>query len=241
MPHGPVTLLCLPYAGAGASVFWSWTALDVAGLSIVPVQLPGREERLADEPHQDVHQAVDALLPEVCELTTGTGRVALFGHSLGAVLAYELSRRLVAGTGVGVAHLFVSGSAVPSTVRGRRATGLPDEEFLARVAELSGYRDPLLDHPEMRELLLPTLRADVAMHEDYRPASAEPLEVPVTAVRGSDDQLIPAAQVERWRAVTTGPFRAVQVPGGHMYLREQPRLLLDLIAGVVGQRLARPG
>jgi surfactin synthase thioesterase subunit len=240
MPHLPVPLLCLPYAGAGASVFWPWTKSANAGLSVVPVQLPGREERLAEEPYRDAHQAADALLPEVLALIGESTRVALFGHSLGAVLAYELTRRLVGQTHVAVAHLFVSGSPGPWRSRVGRASGLADEEFLAQVETFAGYRHPVFDDPDMRELLLPTLRADVTAHENYRPTTDVPLDVPITAVRGADDQLVSTAQAAQWRTATSARFALTEVAGGHMHLVEHPEALLDLIGAVLDALAAEP-
>ncbi|WP_217241009.1 thioesterase II family protein, partial [Streptomyces sp. AC555_RSS877] len=158
---GTIKLVCLPYAGAGASFYRPWAALAGDALEILPLQLPGRERLIDDEPHRDVHSAVDGLVAQLRErLGAGDHRVALFGHSLGAVLAYELAHRLVAEPGVELTHLFVSGSPEAARGRQRRATGLSDENFLAQVGEFAGYLHPALDDPEMRELVLPALRAD---------------------------------------------------------------------------------
>ncbi|GAA5039864.1 surfactin synthase thioesterase subunit [Thermocatellispora tengchongensis] len=224
-------VLCLPFAGAGASFFHPWCRLGVPGVEVVPVQLPGRERRLAEPPYRDVHEAADGLLPGVLASVSGAEKVALFGHSLGAVLAYELARRLSAEGAVPVARLFVSGSPGPWTQRERRATGLDDDAFLARVKEFAGYRHEAFDEPEMRELLLPTLRADVEMHENYRPVSREPIAVPVTAIRGGDDTLVTAGDVAQWREATRLDFATAELPGGHMYLTDGARPLLELIAG----------
>ncbi|WP_367133490.1 MULTISPECIES: thioesterase II family protein [Streptomyces] len=226
----PTPLLCLPFAGAGASFFRPWRDLAVPGVQVLPVQLPGRERRIAEPAHHDVHEAADSLLPEVLTAVSGSGEVALFGHSLGAVVAYELTRRLQADGTARVARLFVSGSPGPWAPRGQRATGLDDEAFLARVKEFAGYRHEAFDDPEMRALLLPTLRSDVEMHESYRPRGEEPVAVPVTSVRGRDDTLVSAADAAQWRGATSLGFATAELPGGHMYLTESGRPLLELIA-----------
>ena len=229
----PVQLLCLPFAGAGGSFFHPWRELGVEGVTPYPVQLPGRERRIAEPPYTDVHRAADGLLPEIDRLRLGPGPVALFGHSLGAVLAYELARRMEARGGR-VAHLFVSGSPDPWSTRDRRAGGLDDERFLARVEEFAGYRHPVFDHPEMRDLLLPTLRADVEMHEAYRPRSREPLAAPVTALRATSDDLVSAADTAGWQAATTDRFTLIELAGGHMYLTEAAPTILSVVAAAVG-------
>ncbi|PRY31846.1 thioesterase II family protein [Pseudosporangium ferrugineum] len=225
----PVQLLCVPFAGAGASFFHPWRDAEVAGVTVHPVQLPGRERRIAEAPCTDVHRAADGLLEEVARLPLGPGPLALFGHSLGAVLAYELARRLEAN-GIPVARLFVSGSPDPWTVRERRASGLDDDRFLARVEELAGYRHPVFDHPEMREILLPALRADVEMHEAYRPLSAEPLAAPITVLHAVSDELVSLGQAAGWKAATAAAFELVELPGGHMYLTGSPAVVLSVVA-----------
>lgn len=228
-----IPVLCLPFAGAGASAFRRCQEYPTEVLRICPVQLPGREERFDEPPYTTVEQAVDGLLGDVLELLDGSGQVALFGHSLGAVLAYELAHRLTRVNGLTVGQLFVSGSPGPWTRRDRRATGLTDDAFVERVREFAGYAHPALEHPELREMLLPTLRADVAMHENYLAPSSTPLAAPVTSIRGADDELVTAEQSAQWAAATSVGWRAVELPGNHMYLVDSPAELVALMAGVL--------
>lgn len=150
---------------------------------MVAVQFPGREERFVEPPHTDAAQAVADACDQVVRATGGAGRVVVFGHSLGAVLAYELVHRLAEVPGISVEALIVSGSPGPWDGRETRASDLDDEAFLAQVRTFAGYAHPALENPDLRELLLPVLRADVAMHENYRPSTDRPLQVPVTALR----------------------------------------------------------
>jgi surfactin synthase thioesterase subunit len=152
----------------------------------------------------------------------------LFGHSLGAVLAYELVH-LLTQRDVHVERLVVSGSPGPWTQRERRAAGLPDEEFLARVEEFAGFRHEALDHPEMRELILPVLQADCEMHEAYVPSTDEPVPVPICSLRGDVDGLVTAEEARQWQDATTAEFSYAEFPGDHMYLVDQGREVLDVI------------
>lgn len=224
-------LLCLPFAGGGASFFNEWKPLSHK-LDIVPVQLPGREKRFCETPYTAVAAAIDGIVAEVLQQIDPDRGVVLFGHSLGAVLAYELSHRLAARPEIFVVGLVASGSPDPWSPRQERATGLADEEFLRRVSLFSGYTHAALQDPTMREMLLPTLRADVEMHEDYRPSSDLPLDVPVVSVRGSSDELVSAGQCDGWRRATRAILHRRELPGGHMYLTESPRPLLDAIESV---------
>ena len=237
----PVPVLCFPFAGAGASAFRRCQEYPSEVLRICPVQLPGREERFDEEPYHDVVQAAADLLPDVLDLIDGNPRVALFGHSLGAVLGYEMAHQLTAIDGLTVVQLFVSGSPGPWTRRSRRATGLSGDEFLGRVREFAGYTHPALEHPELRDMLLPTLRADVAMHEDYLAPSAKPLDAPITSIRGTQDELVSASEASEWAAATSKGWRTVELPGSHMYLVDSPVELVRLMASVLGASVLGAG
>ncbi|MFB6848110.1 thioesterase II family protein [Streptomyces sp. NPDC056373] len=225
------TLVCLPFAGSGASFFRPWRDLAPSALHVVAPQLPGREWRIGEEPAKDVDSAVTALLDDVLDQGV-EGRVALFGHSFGGVLAFELARRLLTVGDLELVHLFPSGSPDPWTPRTRRAAGLADEDFLRRVEEFAGYSHEALAAPEMRELILPTLRGDVEMHESYVADTAQPLPVPVTALRGRTDHLVSAAETAGWSRATTAEFTVTEFDGGHMYVTDGAGQLLTLIEHV---------
>ncbi|KJK47216.1 thioesterase [Lentzea aerocolonigenes] len=227
------TLVCLPYAGAGASFFQPWQAIAGDALRVVPLQLPGRERLIDLDPHRDVGLAVDDLHARLPELLGEERRIALFGHSLGAVLAHELAHRLVTDPDLTLVRLFASGSPAPAAGREHRATGLTDDAFLARVSEFAGYTHEALEDPEMREMILPTLRADVEMHENYVPSTDLPLAAPITVIRGEDDELVSYEDAAGWSKATSADFEHVEVPGGHMYLTEAAPALLRLISSTV--------
>jgi surfactin synthase thioesterase subunit len=237
------TLLCVPFAGAGASYFHPWRALTAGRWRLVAVELPGRERRIMEDPFSSVVETAEDLIDDVAAAAGEGERTVLFGHSLGAVVAYELTHLLTA-RGIPVERLVVSGATGPWTQREVRATGLPDEEFLARIEDFSGFRHEALDHPEMRELILPVLRADCEMHENYVPSTDQPVPVPITSVRGSSDALVTADQARQWQRATTGGFGYTELPGDHMYLVDRAPELLDLIGnaalheGPTGRRVA---
>jgi surfactin synthase thioesterase subunit len=216
-------LVCLPFAGAGAAFFRKWRTLAPAGLTLLPVQLPGREERYSDAPCTSIDQAIHEVLPwvlnQLTRLGDSAGQIALFGHSLGAELAFELSR-LLSSRGVPLTRLLVSGAPGPRDRDVERVSHLEDDAFLEGLRRVSGYRHPATDHPELVQVIMPFLRADSAMHEDYRSAHSELLGVPITSLRGRDDHLVSAADAAQWAAETTAGFRAVEVAGGHMYLTD---------------------
>ncbi|MEU0603964.1 alpha/beta fold hydrolase [Streptomyces sp. NPDC006393] len=222
------TLLCVPFAGAGPSFFHPWRELAAGRWRVSAVELPGREKRLLEEPYRNVVEAAKAEIDNVVADLGEGARTVLFGHSLGAVLAYELVH-LLTQRGVHVERLVVSGSPGPWTQRERRAAGLSGDEFLARVEEFAGFRHEALDHPEMRELILPALHADCTMHEAYVPSTDEPVSVPICSLRGDHDGLVTAEEAQQWRDATTAGFTHAEFPGDHMYLVDHGREVLDVI------------
>jgi surfactin synthase thioesterase subunit len=221
-------------------VFRRCQEYDSTQLRICPVQLPGREDRFDDPPHTELRSAVNDLLPTLLTQVAGSPALALFGHCLGAVLAYEAARRLSAIGRPEVMALFVSGAPAPLLPRERRATGLSDAEFLARIQEFAGYAHPAFEHPELREMLLPLLRADVRMHETYQLPSAEPLSVPIIVIRGSDDELVSRDQAAGWAAATTAECRHAELSGAHMYLTDHPDDLVRLLESELSALGLRP-
>lgn len=222
-------LVCLPFAGAGASFFRKWRPLAPESLQLVPVQLKGREERIAEEPHTDAGEAMDEACPWVVSQIKGADRVALFGHSLGAELAFELARRL-RDRGVRVSRLFVSGAPGPRDRDVDRVSELDDAAFLEGLRRVAGYRHPAMDHPEMLEIMMPFLRADSVMHENYRSAYADLLDISVTSMRGRGDDLVSAAESCSWAGETTGKFSSIELDGSHMYLTDSAEPVLRAIA-----------
>ena len=225
-------LICFPFAGAGASFFRPWAKTMADSVVVTAVQLPGRENRFAEEPYTSVEQAIGALEPELGALADGTDDILIFGHSLGAVLAYELALRLNRLRGTASCRLIVSGSPSPTRPRAQRASGLSDDEFAAQVREFAGYNHPSLEDPEMRALLLPVLRADVHMHEAYSASGKALLDTPVISVRGRDDELVSAQEAQAWQQVTRAPLEMIEVDGGHMYLADNPEPLFEVFSRV---------
>ncbi|WP_201765568.1 thioesterase II family protein [Xanthomonas arboricola] len=232
-------LICVPFAGAGASFFNAWKGVE-DGLQPLALQLPGREKRFLEPLYGDVHAAADELAATLLD-DDADAPALIFGHSLGAVLAFELARRLEASTHYPLLGVVASGSPAPWSPRSERASDQHDDDgFIASVSRFSGYRHAALDDPMMRELLLPVLRADVRMHEDYLPRDSAGLSVPLITVRGADDTLVNADQISGWRGATSADCTHHTLPGGHMYFVDDPAPLLQLISRFAHLRGAVP-
>jgi surfactin synthase thioesterase subunit len=226
-------LFCLHHAGAGASAYREWQQhFDAGDVEVVPVQVPGREGRFTEPPETSIDRLAERLVQPVLDRAAGTP-YAFFGHSMGAVLGYHLSRVLT-GLGRAPAHLFVSAYVPPHI---RRSTGihlLPDPSFVEHIARLEGTPPDVLDHPALLELLLPTLRADFVCCETYEYVAGAPLPVPITAFGGTGDPGVPVACLERWGELSEGPFALRTFDGGHFYLVDDRAAVLAEVAGRLG-------
>jgi surfactin synthase thioesterase subunit len=219
-----VKLMCLPYAGSGASVYRSWSGYESKTMQIVPIQLPGREELFGAPFHKTLHEAADAVADSILEQSDGAS-FALFGHSFGAALAYEAGRRVLA-SGAPLRELIVSGSATPDRLtKGVRLSGLGDDEFVEGVQRITGYDHDSLRIPELRELILPILRADMLIWENYVADAIVPLDVDLVSLRGENDLLVSGEDSMNWKSWTSKSFQILELPGGHMYLTEDWGLL----------------
>lgn len=210
------TLFCLPHAGAGASVYRDWASLLAPEIDVVPVQLPGREGRSREPLRRSVFQLAEELTGPLAR-RAGTD-FALFGHSMGALLGYELARAL-AERGQPPRHLFVSGLPAPQLGPVRRdAHLLADPELLALMEELEGTSPELFAIPNFGQLLLPVMRADLEVCETYYHPHEFALTVPITALGGQRDPSAPVEGLRAWQHVTTVGFDAEFFSGGHFYL-----------------------
>lgn len=226
-------LFCLPFAGAGASVYRAWPAPSERSLHVVPLQLAGREERFADPFYPDIESAGLDQVRAIQSILEPEEPFALFGHSFGATLAFEVAHQLAHLDDRRLVQLFVSGSPAPHVPLGRDSLPLDDEAFVASVENIAGYTHPALADPDLRELLLPALRADIVLHEAYRARERQPLDVPLTALRGHMDHVVSEEDCRSWSRWSRRPIRCVELPGGHMYLVDDPAPLLGEIAAVL--------
>ncbi|WP_051829787.1 MULTISPECIES: thioesterase II family protein [Streptomyces] len=238
---GAVRLICLPHAGGGARFYRPWLDAFGSGVALCPVLLPGREGRWNEPAARSTAELVEPLVQALKALNALDGRpFALFGHSMGAGVAYALALRCLAEPGLpGPVRLFVSGRPAPH-LRPRLPSvhALPEEDFIARLRLLNGTPPEVLAERGLLEAFLPTLRADFALNETFRPVGAPVLDVPVTAFGGESDPLVHPDELLAWRAVTTGGFDLQMFEGDHFYLKEPPAGLVAAVTGAVAEAAA---
>lgn len=222
-------LFCMPHPGSGASAYICWGELLPRRIELAVVQLPGREDRLAEPPFTEWAALVDEVATSLEEHLDRP--FALFGHSSGALLAFEVARRLDRTRRVQPTVLIVSGEPAPQLRDpGPPIHDLPDREFLKELRRRGGTPAEVLEDEELMELLVPTLRADLATWETYRFADGEPLDCPVVAFVGDEDRDVPAAAVRGWSEQTRGDFRLRTFGGNHFFLNSSQEQVVVAIA-----------
>lgn len=221
-------LFCFPYAGGGASIYRKWAGSLRDDVELCAIQLPGREDRLAEPPCARLSELIPRVIDQLSPYTDLP--FAFFGHSLGALIAFELTRTLRDAWVTQPAHLFVSGRRAPH-LPARRAPmyDLPDAEFEAGLAEMQGTPREVLENRELMDLVVPILRVDFALNDTYTHARATALDVPLTVFGGSDDVEATPEELDAWR-LHSRAFGGVHVfPGHHFYLHDHAGALAQAV------------
>lgn len=224
-------LVCLPHGGAGASFFAPWGAHVAGDVELLAVSYPGREERWGEPFPRDLEEVVARVVAALRTLPDLP--FVVFGHSLGAVVAHETTKRLhTLGRPLPVG-LVVSGRQAPQDERGGDVHRSGDEGMLAELRRLGGVGAVVLDDPGMRAVVAECVREDYRLVETYRGWSTTPLPVPISAFVGDQDPDLTPDDVARWSALTTTEFRLEVFHGDHFYLAAQPdRVAAAVLAGL---------
>lgn len=224
-----VRLLCLPYAGGGGSVFRAWPAALAGVAEVCPVLLPGREARFRERAFNRMDSLVRSLQDGIAGQLDKP--FAIFGHSLGALVAFELCRVLQSDNKVSPSCLIVSGSRQPhASFADADVHGLPDGEFLDCLHDrYHAIPDIVRQNRELADIVLPALRADFELLETYRLAETSRLTCPIVALGGTMDQTVSPAELEGWSRHTQGEFRSCLFQGDHFFIRSAETDLLKVI------------
>ncbi|MEU3403707.1 alpha/beta fold hydrolase [Streptomyces sp. NPDC006670] len=226
-PQARMRLLCLPHAGGSASAYFALSRTLTPEVEVLSVQYPGRQDRRSEP-----------LLGSIGELRDGIAGalepwrdrpLALFGHSMGAVLAYELARLLSRDGGTPPAHLFVSGRGNPAQRVEMPLDELDDRAMIAALDDLGGTSIGLLDDEEVLRMVAPAIRSDYRAVRTYRHTPGPLLPCPVTALVGDADAMAAVEEVEKWRDHTSADFRLKVFQGGHFYLSNQFQKVGELV------------
>jgi len=235
-------LFCFPYAGAGTLPYKSWevSLRDVA--TVTSIRLPGREDRLNEPPIESMTELVRILAGEIEPLLDGP--FAFFGHSMGAIVAYELAVELRRREKPLPAAIVASAARAPQfRLKHVPPPPLSDEDFLADIQRLGGAPDDVLNNPEILRLALPSLKADARLYSGYVYSPESPLPCRVDAYGGDADPNIKRQHLEAWGEVTSGEFQVRMFPGGHFFIQAAREAFLSALAedlGSAGRRFRAP-
>lgn len=233
--QAPLRLFCLPYAGGGASIFRDWPNHLSAQAEICPVQLPGRESRLREAPMTHLHALIESLAYALRPYMDDKP-FALFGHSMGALLCFELARFLGKKYALSPVHFFVSGCRAPHrqnrdlNVSNGLVSDSSDSALIERIRKLNGTSQIILQDDALMKLLLPVFRADFTLCDTYSYVDDDILDCPVSAFGGLQDEGIKEGDLVAWQELTSGKFTIRMLPGDHFFLQSSQTLLLDAIS-----------
>lgn len=224
--RGRVCLFCFPYAGGGNAAYLPWMREISPEIEICPVQPPGREERIREQPFVRLQPLVEAAaqaLEPYLQIP-----FAFFGHSLGALISFELTRYLRRQGWPLPLHLFVAGFSAPQLPQTHAPLHeMPAEKFRTALALFNGTPASVLENDDLMQLLIPLLRADFAVYETYLPLPEPPLDLPISAYGGLHDTHATRQRLEEWRVQTTKRFNLRMYDGDHFFLQTKRSLLLQ--------------
>jgi medium-chain acyl-[acyl-carrier-protein] hydrolase len=229
-------LFCLPYAGGGTQIFRTWPNRLPASVEVCLVELPGRGVRLKEPLYTRLPPLVEAIAKNLEEHLDKP--FAFFGHSMGALLSFEVARYFRRRNIQQPAHLFVSGRGAPQIPSDEpRMHDLPEPEFISELRRLNGTPGEVLEHEELMGLMLPILRADFTICETYLYEPESPLNCSITAFGGLEDESVGVDRLNAWREQTTSTFSAHMFPGDHFFLHAVQPLLLHTLSQKLNQPL----
>jgi medium-chain acyl-[acyl-carrier-protein] hydrolase len=226
--HPQLRLFCFPYAGGNANVFQRWHRIFPESIEICPLQYPGRGNRMREPPFT-------SLIPLALDISTALEPLldlpfAFFGHSMGALIAFELAHELRRKRNKLPGHLFASASRAPQfRSRDRIAFTLPEPQFIEELRRLNGTPIEVLENKELMDLMLPLLRADFSVAQTYECHEQSPLSCPVSAFGGKDDPSVSIPELEGWREQTANAFSLQMFDGDHFYLHASEKVLIEAL------------
>lgn len=231
-PAAAMRLFCLPYAGGSPLVFCNWPASLPDSIEVCPIQLPGRGMRLREPPFTRLAPLLESLIPVMRPFLDKP--FALFGHSMGGLICFELARALRLRSGLEPECMFLAGrQAPPMPDRTTARYDLPEPDFIEELRHLNGTPPEILEHPELMRLLVPLLRAELELCQTYVYQPGPNLDCPLFIFGGVHDGEVSYEELKAWRPFTTGAFSVRMLPGDHFFVRTASSELLRMISDVL--------
>lgn len=225
-----INLFCLPFAGGNKYSYQKYIEKAPSFLNIIPLEYPGRGARMKEALVSEAELLVEDLYNVVRKLVD-QGDYAIYGHSMGGLIGYLLSRKLIENNHRPPLHLFVTGTSGPSSPS-RSAKNrhlLPKEEFLQELRNLDGIPDEILQNEDLLSYIEPILRADFKACETYKCNEYTPINIPFTVITGTDEE-IETADIQLWQKECEQEVDFRQIPGKHFFIFKYPRVIVDIIS-----------
>ncbi|OYD09090.1 thioesterase II family protein [Paludifilum halophilum] len=223
-----IKLFCFPYAGGSSVIYNRWRPWIDRRIELHPVELPGRGRRFAEPLCRQIDPLTEDIYNRIQGELDGTP-FSLFGHSMGALLIYEVIRKIRAEKGEEPVHAFFSGRFPPHVRDGKVYHKLPDESFKKAILALGGTPREFIENREMIKLFLPVLRADFQVLETYVFQESEPMDRDISILYGQEDTDTPVGDLNEWQRYTKGNCRFYDYPGGHFFINEQTESIVRMI------------
>lgn len=222
-------LFCLPYAGSSGATYYQWRKYFDHSITLTPVVLKGRGNRISESFYQDIHEAVGDVYNFVKQ-SVNKDDYAIFGHSMGGLLAYELYYKLRSMNHRLPKHIFCSGVSAPSTREKREQTHtLPDDEFLKKYIKLGGIQQDVINNKELLDMFIPILRKDCELVEKYEYVEREgQIECDITILNGSEENMKPE-EIIKWKQHVSGMCNIYTLTGDHFFINDNVENITDLI------------
>lgn len=228
-PNSTFRLFCFPYAGGSNVTYNKWSKSISTNIEVCAVQLPGRANLMNEKAFTEVDALVEVLCDKLSAFTDKP--LALFGHSMGAIICYELSQKLIEITGTGPVHLFVSGRQAPHIRTKDKITyNLPQDEFIEELKKLNGTPKEVLENADLLEIVLPLLRADFKLVETYHHRNQKPLPCPITVFGGTEDNEVKIKDLKEWKDYTTSKFELQIFDGDHFFINQYKDKFTSIIS-----------
>ncbi|MGG1616285.1 thioesterase II family protein [Paenibacillus sp. NRS-1782] len=231
-PAEKLQLFCFPYAGGGASIFSSWKSRLAPDITVLPVQLPGRESRSTEAPMDTIQDIVQSLLPAMAPYVHKP--FAFFGHSMGALIAFEAARQLYSKTGKLPVHIIASGKSAPHRPYSKKQLhDLADQPFTEELRLMQGTPEEVLQNADLMQIIMPRLRADFKVCETYVYQQGGPLACPMTILGGMKDHEVSTDSLHAWQQHTTSPIDVRMFEGNHFFIHEQEQEVISTVVNIL--------
>ena len=224
-----LNLFCLPFAGGNKYSYRKYAEKTSSALNIIPLDYPGRGSRMDEPLIEDIHVLVSDIYQEVSQKIDQVD-YAIYGHSMGGLVAYLLTRKLIENNYKAPLHLFITGTSGPAAFSrtDKKKHLLPLREFIDAIKEFGGMPDEMLRNEEWLYYFEPILRADFKASENYVYGNYDPLKIPITVITGTEEEL-DLEDIRIWQKETTNTIDFRQMPGNHFFIFKYPQAIVEII------------